>query len=251
MKLMTTCMICFEENGVPSPLEIEVEYTNEGQLIGVCPSGHKNVVAIQNFDCEILFDMGGMALLDGFTREAVTAFAAALERAYELYVRVIFAFEAAPWKARESERESLSKQATLEFESVWKELRRHSERQLGAFVMLFAIHERAALPLLNSDWVKFRNECTHKGVIPSRDKALRYGNLVLEIIEKIRATTKSKKYEDSLRFVTVKHLIQQGAIGSTMGIPTMASWMVAEHNRKTLEERLPDLERWRKRQWKA
>lgn len=255
MKLMTSCMLCFREKGEPSPLAIEVEYTNDEQLVGRCPSGHEGSIAVQNFDCEILFDMGGMALQDGFTREAVTAFAAALERAYELYIRVIFERENDPpkWTETEGEPGDPNRFRPLDqiFDPLWKHhLGNQSERQLGAFAALFALNERDEPPLLSNTWVSFRNKCTHKGVIPSYDKALDYGGEVMRIIEQIRKIT-VEKYRDGLDRVTRKHLIQRGAAGgATMHVPSMINW-ITPTNTAALERRLAELAKYRRWLWRV
>jgi hypothetical protein len=236
-------------------LAIEVEYTSEEQLIGRCPSGHKGAIAVQNFDCEMLFDMGGMALQDGFTREAVTAFAAALERAYELYVRVVFECEDEPpkWTKAEGEPHDPNRFRKLSeiFAPLWKQhLGNLSERQLGAFAVLFTLHEREEPPLLSSTWVSFRNTCTHKGVVPSREKAIGYGSEVMRIIEQIRRITVGK-YKDGLDRVTHKRLVQKGAAeGATMHLPSMISWVTAP-SAAPFEQRLDELAKYRKWLWRA
>jgi hypothetical protein len=242
-------MLCFQEKGEPSPLAIEVEYTNDERLLGRCPYGHEGAIAVQNFDCEVLFDMGGMAFQDGFTREAVTAFAAALERAYELYVRVIFERENEPpsWDDKSAEAQSFKRLDSV-FDPLWKQhLGKLSERQLGAFMVLFALNERDAPPLLSTEWVAFRNKCTHQGVIPGRGKALGYGREVMRIIEQIRKTT-FEKYREALSRVTHKHLVQKGAAGgTTMHLPSMINWIAPNPN--PLESRLQDLAKYRKWLW--
>lgn len=256
MKMMTTCMQCFKQKGEPSTVGIEVEYTNDERLIGRCPEEHENTIAVQNFDCEILFDMGGMALLDGFTREAVTAFAAALERAYELYIRVIFEREQEPpkWDAElDGELFDLDRFRTIDkvFDPLWKQhLGNLSERQVGAFAVLFALHERAEPLLLSSDWVGFRNKCTHRGVIPGRAKTVEYGREVMRIIEKIYEITVTK-YKSALDRVTHKYLVQRGAAGATtMGVPTMINW-VSGTGATSFEDRLAALAKYRKWLWLA
>jgi hypothetical protein len=54
-----------------------------------CSVGHRNVRAITNEKYEILFDMAAMAYLDGYGRESVATFAAALERFYEWGIRLL------------------------------------------------------------------------------------------------------------------------------------------------------------------
>jgi hypothetical protein len=66
------------------------ELNNDGVYIVECPeSGKREVLRSLDFRFEILFEVGSYALLDGYYREAVSSFAAALERFYEFFVEVI------------------------------------------------------------------------------------------------------------------------------------------------------------------
>ena len=59
-----------------------------------CQKGHVTFTYQQQQKFELLFDFGAMALLDGYTREAVASMSAALERFYEFYVLIICLGEA-------------------------------------------------------------------------------------------------------------------------------------------------------------
>ena len=89
MKLRINCMQCFQESGIPSDELMPVEMRDDGLYNVTCSKGHTTVNAIQEQKFEVLFDLGAMALLDGYPREAVSSIAASLERFYEFYVQVI------------------------------------------------------------------------------------------------------------------------------------------------------------------
>lgn len=57
-----------------------------------------------------------------------------------------------------------------------------SERQLGAFIFLFTQHFKTKPELLHDNLVKLRNEVIHKGKIPTKDEAIKYGQEILELI---------------------------------------------------------------------
>lgn len=84
MRLRTTCMECFRVDGKPSELANSVELRDDGLYQITCSRGHVTVTAIQEQKFEILFDLGAMALLDGYTREAVSSIAASLGQSVKL-----------------------------------------------------------------------------------------------------------------------------------------------------------------------
>ena len=238
MYLRSTCMQCFKEQGEPSPDPVYVEYVKGGFLIGKCSRGHEGPLAVQELDFEILFDMGGMAYLDGYSREAVTSFAAALERAYEFYIRVVFA---------------KSEVAESDFNKVWKTLSRMSERQIGAFVILYLLQESGIPPILAPKWVEFRNTCIHKGDIPAKGKVFEYAEEVMRIIEEIVVLVKNS-YPDKVQkiiFDRVKSFHIEGKSLTTISIATMISLSSPDGMGKPLEERLSELAISRRYTWLA
>jgi hypothetical protein len=62
-----------------------VELTEERVVAFTCDAGRENVFTLQKQKFEILFEMGAMALLDGYYREAGASVAVALERFFEFY----------------------------------------------------------------------------------------------------------------------------------------------------------------------
>src|SRR5690242_5124238 len=84
-----------------------------------CEKGHLTIYGLQNFRFQLLFEMGLGAILDGYYREAVSAFASAVERFHETYIRIVAESNGTPAAA---------------FDASWKHMRKQSERQLGAFI---------------------------------------------------------------------------------------------------------------------
>jgi hypothetical protein len=113
---------------------------------------------------ELLFDFGCAALLDGYSREAVTSFASSFERFEEFACRFLLA------------------RKNVSFDGVdawWKEVAAQTERQIGSYVALWISEFFEPPPLLPQKLVKLRNDCVHKGRIPPEDEAKAYGEAVL------------------------------------------------------------------------
>lgn len=166
----TECFVCNKEHG-RSPLEshpVEAEYDSGGRLIGECKLGHRHVYIIQSTDHAVLFELAVMALLDGYNRESVATFATALERYYEAVVKGLLIKSGATFDC---------------VDETWKPLAKQSERQLGAFISLFAATAHQLPALLSNSETEIRNSCVHRGVIPSRKVAHQFGLRVHQIIK--------------------------------------------------------------------
>lgn len=124
---------------------------------------------IQSSKFEILLESGATSLLEGFTFEACASFSAALERFYEFALRVICASR------------GLSPDAYAE---MFAEMARQSERQLGAFMLLYAREfGRAYKP--DPKIIEFRNSVIHKGMIPTHEKARQFAERVYTVISSL------------------------------------------------------------------
>jgi hypothetical protein len=106
---------------------------------------------------EVLLRSGGKALLAGFANEAMISLAAALERAYEFYIRVVC-------RQRKIGDEQIG--------AAWKEIGHLSERQLGAFGFLYLLENGEPL-LLNKKITEIRNHIVHQGRIATEIEARR------------------------------------------------------------------------------
>src|SRR5688572_21926828 len=128
MSLTTVCWPCSDTKGKKLRAYFQdVEIRDDNFYRSTCPAGHENLVVIQNQKFELLFDFGARALLDGYTREAVASMAAALERFYEFYLKVVCLKHGI---------------ADFDFKNSWKFVSAQSERQLGAFLFTYLFENK-------------------------------------------------------------------------------------------------------------
>jgi hypothetical protein len=167
MKIKFYCPICMHADGVGAESQVFLAPTETGLYNVKCSQGHITPTILQQTKFEVLFEIGVNAIADGYFREAISSFAAALERFFEFYVSMVF-------KERGVE-EKL-------FDKTWKQINSQSERQLGAYLFLYALHEGTEPLYLKQQFVEMRNQVVHKGKFPQRDEAIRFGNAVLAII---------------------------------------------------------------------
>jgi hypothetical protein len=184
---------CFECQKSHGGLYIAIaEYNNSGVFNLTCSKGHKSVTVIQQNRSEILFEIACHAINDGYYREAVTSFAASLERFYEYAIRVIL-------------RHANTSPET--FKVAWKEVSKQSERQLGAFVLLWSAFLGDMPTILKSERVKFRNDVVHNGLIPTREEAISFGEQIHQVIQPLKARL-SKEMPDACQQVLVNMLLE-------------------------------------------
>lgn len=237
VRLLVPCMQCFQEFGKPTEEFSHVEFCDDGRYEIKCSFGHETTTVLQQQKFEVLFDIGAHAILDGYYREAVSSFTSSLERFYEFALRVLL--------------EKASKSDEL-FQSCWKKVASQSERQVGAFVFLWASNFGEPPELLSNTQVSFRNDVIHKGKIPTREEATRYGNSVLDVLRPKVLALKEHFSEEVLK-VTYYHLRDCRSDSdnekhvSMMGISTIVSLSSGEtsHHCKLVEEHLVRLAEWR------
>ena len=165
MKIDLVCMKCLFGN-VDQQHKL-AEFSNDGRYILECPQGHISTIVVQESKYEILFEIATNAIIDGYYREAVATFAACIERFYEYAIYILL-------EEGKVERALVKK--------TWKLINVQSERQLGAFIFLWINHFKDSPEILNDTQIKFRNSGVHKGLIPTKDKAIEFGNTALNII---------------------------------------------------------------------
>ena len=157
--------------------EFQFEVNDENLYEGICEHGHPMFFSVQEEKFEILFDFAAIALLDGYTKEAVSTLASSFERFVEFFIKVTCAHN------------SIGEE---EFLKTWNKMKNQSERQLGAFYILQLIEFGSTKYLLDENMVKFRNKVIHQGYIPSTEDTIKYGNYVLSTIFKILKELKIK-----------------------------------------------------------
>ncbi|MED1471766.1 hypothetical protein [Bacillus salipaludis] len=143
----------------------KVNVNENGLYKFTCYKGHETM-AISPYDkYEILFQMGANALLDGYYFEAVSCFAASVERFREWCIRFFW---------------SLNGIEESEIKKVWGKLKR-SEPQSGAFHSMYLNHFKVAPPIFNGNRDKFRNNVIHNGLIPNYNSAHDFGNYAFDL----------------------------------------------------------------------
>jgi len=157
------------EFGHPGNEIFDLSYYEERTAIFECSHGHKNLLILQSQKFEVLMESGAEALLKGFTLEACATFYAALERTYEFAVRVFM----------------LAKQVdSTSFISMFNEMARQSERQIGAFMALYLL-ETGKPYKVDTQLSAFRNSIIHKGEIPEPEKAREFCSRIYQRILEI------------------------------------------------------------------
>jgi len=249
MKLRFNCMQCFQENGHPLFEFHPVELNDAGLYTFTCNFGHETTTVIQQQKFEVLFDLGALALIDGYPREAITSIASSLERFYEFYIKVI----------------CLKHKINIDnFKSSWKHIASQSERQFGAYIFLYLIENKNKEPLVidnekptlenvskrhTKTWKEFRNAVVHKGYIPSTTETLAYGNIVYSHLNELIKDLKNncEKFISQATFIHLSrvHNDENKLPISTMSIPTIISLNRGEDTVDTLEEALKSLESYR------
>lgn len=134
-----------------------------------CANGHANkrYLAVPRY--AILFDMGICAYLDGYYREAALDFAATYERFHEYCIYLMLC-----------KKKSITDERV---ESLWKQMAVQSERQYGAFTVLFFMETDELPYVLPSKAIEFRNAVTHKGKFPSKEETYNYAFQVAEYVK--------------------------------------------------------------------
>jgi len=177
MKLRMLCIEC-------RPRYVDelllVEQRDSGPYHVACPEGHRSVVSLQNFKFELLLDSSGMAILDGYTYEAVSSIAASFERFLEFYIEVM------------ARKHGLSAD---ELSRTWKHVKNKSERQIGSFLFVYLLENKCSPDFLEEEWFSFRNKVIHQGYIPSIEKVMAYGERIFKLIKGLLSELKATSQE--------------------------------------------------------
>lgn len=173
MRFPTTCPHC--QRG------FEAEFADSNIHDLTCPQcGGRSCVFIRKQKFEVLFDLGTRALLDGYAREAVASFAAALERFFEFYVKAMTLEKAAQQGGDFGEVSAL-------LERTWRHVASQSERQMGMFTLAYFLREGREPDFLDSKslGVDFRNKVIHRGYLPTQAEVEAYAARVFGLIDRL------------------------------------------------------------------
>ncbi|MBY6035768.1 hypothetical protein KUV80_03855 [Fictibacillus nanhaiensis] len=178
MKLIFPCTTCFLKDQLN--IESAIDITDDGVYKVKCKNGHQSIQLIRNEKYEILYDLGLLALYNGFSRESVSSLASSLERFYEYSIRVILkGFEI----------------GTVKVEKTWKLVSSQSERQLGVFYFLYLSMFNEEPTSFPNKQTSFRNNVIHKGYIPSEKEVFDYAEEIYNYIMKITIKLKERLSE--------------------------------------------------------
>jgi hypothetical protein len=232
MRLLFACAECMKSmdvNGPPDAFFLPVN--DEALYRTTCAAGHTALCILQQMRFEVLAETAVQALVDDYRRDAVSSFAASLERFYEFYVRAV----------------AITKGVSdAGFDEAWKLAGNLSERQFGMYVATYMIENSSEAPHLRSRMVKFRNKVTHQGHIPTEREAIEFGQSVIDIVEDVLEGMRPK-YDKAMQTILMKHF-QSGRAGirkdeanvavSTSCHPMIYRMTVTGEKRKDLQKEI-------------
>lgn len=154
MKVSLSCFQC-NANKNKNFKEYNFELRDDNTYPITCDQGHESIVFFDSHKFELLFEMGIYAMLDGYFRESVSNFAASIERFHEFSIEVFIQNLFRNMKAANSIDNSWSKLDRInQYDRAWKMISNQSERQLGAYTMLYLSVFQDAPELINNKQVK-------------------------------------------------------------------------------------------------
>ena len=149
-----------------------------------CKKGHDQIIYLTNPLYSLLFDNSIIALKSNNYRASIFEAASALERFFEHAIRILII----PHK------DIGNMEIVQQYNSAWKLIKNMSERQLGAFIMLFHKVTNQSPILLNEKQIKLRNNTIHKGYLPLEEEALQFIGSVYNLIQTNRSII--RPYDD-------------------------------------------------------
>ena len=197
-----------------------------------CPIGHQTLTVIQEPKHEVLFELGMNALVDGYPREAVTSFASCLENFYEFCINQVSLYKGVD---------------PASLESGWKYMAKQSERQLGAFVMLWMNYFGSAPTLLCDKSRSFRNKVVHQGYIPQLVETLSFGDDIVACVASNLQHMQRHLGDDLDSVFTAEffaRVFSQNERVTTHSIPTTIGWAGLIQNQEVnLQARMDVIEK--------
>lgn len=228
----TPCIECHTNN----PLEIiwsSGEINSNLFAVCTCPNGHMTISGLMTELFDTLYKSAVDAYLKKCLSESVMSFAASLERAYELFTKIVL----------------LKQSCTYEqIEDYWKEIKNQSERQYGAFCFcyLFATKE---VWHMDSKIIEFRNKVVHKGFIATSVEVKAYAQYITNCLSKIIKIIKSDFDTERSKIYFLQKEAASSIIEKVMkefttakyaasGNPSLLKWNYANYEEATFEEAL-------------
>lgn len=201
MKVLCFCMSCLNNSSVPC-LSFDIfPLTERNAYLLECPNGGLTITSLQNHKFEILSEMGLLCFHNGDYDLCVLRLHTALERFYELCAKVVY-FEVCG--------------GFSDFSKVFEPMKNNSESQRGAFHFAVAVSEaigKKTWPKIDnlSNLGALRNKVIHAGKLPTRDEALKHGEVITNFMQEIIDFLKVNKDEiwkyvcaDEIRLATIE-----------------------------------------------
>ncbi|KZS41906.1 hypothetical protein AWE51_00220 [Aquimarina aggregata] len=169
MKYKLICPIC-----VPDPTKGVAAVTAEGDInndfIAVCKCSkeHVSICFQEDYRFEFLYYSAIQSMVSGNLSESVLSFSAALERVFELFIKVNLINYKIPYE---------------DIKKYWKELGL-SERQYGAFCTLYFMIAKKEWRE-NGNMKNFRNKIVHKGYIATTKEVEKYASYIVDKINDV------------------------------------------------------------------
>lgn len=235
MKILAplTCMQCLQKDGLPNFSSFyHAEINDDFRYKFTCSKGHHNTFIDQSHRYETLFQIGATAIIDGYYRESISSFTASLERFYEFFITIKLMYDGVQYD---------------DFVSAWSKISSQSERQLGAFIFLYIQHFKKTPTLINPKQIELRNNVIHKGKIPTKTDAIKYGQAVLDLISEYLSEINIEFNEqiNNLIFIQIKNRNIDKVHSATMATNTILSNVNTTKNSISLEKELVELKKWR------
>ncbi len=212
MRLHLICPKCTDFTNPRSAMKtfVRVQLEESGLYTLLCPAGHTTEFYLQQMKFELLFDLGLHAVIDGYYREAVSAFSSCFERFSEFYIEL------------QCYRLGIDEQV---YRDAWRHVANQSERQLGAFVFMHLTETKRAPQLLPQKATTFRNAVIHKGRFPDESEAIDFGRQVFAIIRPTLSRLLSEQAADvqQMVFRHLKRIPKTSDDNCCVSIPTLLS----------------------------
>jgi hypothetical protein len=176
MKIRYACTICnnFEHRELIYVTNIPQDFVIRTE----CSKGHHQNIVLMNPLFTILYDNSIIAYQKKNFRNCIFEAACALERFFEHAIRVLII----------PRQDIGDKEKIIQYEKTWKLVKNQTERQAGAFVMLFHKATGKAPLILTEKLTGLRNNTIHKGYLPTEQDAYEFMLHVYNIIHINRLT---------------------------------------------------------------
>ncbi len=232
MLYYTLCIDC-EKNNPNEIIWADGEIHSNLFAVCICPKGHITITGLMTELFDVLYKSAVDSYMKNCLSESVMSFAAALERSYELFTKIVL----------------LEQSFTYDnIEDYWKEVKNQSERQYGVFCFCY-------LQVTKETWrsdtkmVEFRNKVFHKGYIATSEEVQVFAEYITSCLTKIIKTIKTRFGAESRKLYFLQKKAAKPSVTKFMskhptakyaasGSPSLLKWTYAEYESTTFQESL-------------